>query len=87
MTSVEDQLRRQVTKKGGTFCERCKCCEMRRQTCEDCDGVGSVCSMETDAGTVFDAALDPIQCETCGGTGGWDVCTCDDKGEHQERTT
>jgi hypothetical protein len=77
---VEEQLRRVVEKKGGKFCERCRCCEMRRQTCKDCDGVGYVTPNASDA-------IEPEQCETCSGCGGWWLCSCNDKGEHEERTT
>lgn len=79
----ERMMRRVVQAKGGRFCERCKCCEERRQECEDCDGTGRVEVHGDDGGIVYVDGAE--QCSQCGGTGGWWVCDCDDKGEHHEK--
>ena len=58
----------------GKMCDRCKCCEMFRQTCDTCGGEGM-----TEADEDEDA-WEP--CETCEGDGGWWLCDCDDAGVH-----
>lgn len=75
------QIRRLVERGGGKFCERCKCCEMLWQDCDECAGEGEYeCADEWE-----DEVL--TQCTTCGGCGGWWVCGCNEKGEHEERAT
>lgn len=81
--SVEGQLRRLVMRKGGKFCERCKCCEMHWEGCTDCDGSGRYDVVGDDDGVLY---LDGSrQCSKCSGCGGWWLCGCNDKGEHEER--
>jgi hypothetical protein len=77
-----DMLRKLVESKGGKLCERCKCCEMLWQEDSECGGSGHYDRVGDDDGVLYQDGVE--QCSTCGGTGGWWTCTCDDKGEHNE---
>ena len=76
-------LRALVATQEGKLCERCQCCEMFRQQCENCGGYG-----HSEFGELHD--FDPLWydeddiewCATCEGYGGWWRCDCNEQGEH-----
>lgn len=69
----------------GRMCERCLCCAMRREECSDCDGTGRTIVVGDDCGVLYEDGT--RQCSKCSGCGGWWLCRCNDKGEHQEKVT
>jgi len=72
---------------GGKLCPRCGCCEMFWEECEQCGGEGVD---EHDCGEDCCCCLEPVdnmRCDTCQGKGGWNICSCDENGEHKNRET
>lgn len=63
---------------GAKLCERCKCCEMLWEDCESCGGDGVSFGYEYEDGDFAEDAT----CEVCYGAGGWDLCDCNDDGQH-----
>lgn len=64
---------------GKTFCERCRCCEMERRSCDECGGEGFIWDEDFDG----DGAMEE-RCGLCLGAGHWWICPCDDAGKHAE---
>lgn len=60
-----------------TMCERCNCCEMMWEECNQCGGVGKIDE------EIEDGEIDYYKCDICEGYGGWYRCTCDENGKHK----
>lgn len=69
---------------GGKLCERCGCCEMTTEECEQCDeGLNG-----HDCGEDCCCCADPeenVRCGFCRGRGYFEVClgSCDKDGKHE----
>lgn len=70
---------------GGKLCQRCGCCELVSEECEQCnEGLDG-----HDCGEDCCCCLDPednIPCQFCRGRGYFEVCLggCNERGEHRE---
>lgn len=84
-----DSLRAFLKANDKELCERCGCCELVWQSCEQCGGDGV---FGHDCGEDTCCCLDPEEddpCEICDGEGGWMRCVghCEDDGHCREETT
>lgn len=76
-------LRVLVAEKDGKLCERCQCCEMSHEECDNCGGEGVD---GHDCGEDCCACLEPeenMTCSTCDGDGSWWLCDCNEHGIHE----